>query len=227
MIIRYCVNLDDDERALLSELLSRGHASVRRVKRAQILLAADRGLKNETIAGSLGVGTATVSRIKRRCVEAGVEAALSEAPRAGAIRKLSGVQQALLVATACTAPPAGRARWTLELLAGRLVQLTTHTSLSRETVRRCLHEQNLKPWLRKMWCIPTLDAHYIARMEDVLDLYARPADEQCPVVCFDEAPVQLVAESCTPVCTSRPQTIPLSRWGGKNRHPDWLHSLSR
>ena len=199
MNIRYQVKLDDEERTLLTELLSRGHAAVRRVKRAQILLAADKGLRDETIASSLGIGTATVSRTKRRCVEAGVEEALSEAPRVGAMRKLSGAQQALLVATACTAPPAGRARWTLELLAGRLVALTTHTSLSRETVRRCLHEQDLKPWLRKMWCIPTLDAHYIARMEDVLELYAQPPDDDCPIVCFDEASVQLVAESRTPV----------------------------
>ena len=199
MNIHYRVKLDDEEHVSLSALLSRGHASVRRVKRAQILLAAERGLGDEAIAASLGVGTATVSRVKRRCVEAGVEAALSEAPRPGAARKLSGTQQALLVATACTAPPAGRARWTLELLAGRMVALTAHAMLSRETVRRCLHEQALKPWLRKMWCIPKLDTHYIARMEDVLDVYAQPPDEQRPVVCFDEASVQLVAESRVPV----------------------------
>ena len=199
MNIIYRIKLDAEECASLNALLSRGHATVRRVKRAQSLLAADRGLSDEVIATSLGVGTATVSRVKRRCVEAGVEAALSEAPRPGAARKLSGTQQALLVATACTAPPAGRARWTLELLAGRMVALTAHAMLSRETVRRCLHEQALKPWLRKMWCIPKLDTHYIARMEDVLDVYAQPPDEQRPVVCFDEASVQLVAESRVPV----------------------------
>ena len=202
MNIIYRIKLDDGERLSLNALLSRGHAAVRRVKRAQILLAADRGLGDQAIAASLGVGAATVSRTKRRCVEAGVEAALSEAPRPGAARKLSGADQALLVATACTAPPAGRARWTLELLAGRMVALTAHTMLSRETVRRCLHEQALKPWLRKMWCIPKLDAHYIARMEDVLDLYAQPPDAQRPVVCFDEASVQLVAESRVPVPTA-------------------------
>lgn len=199
MNIVYRIKLDDEERASLNALLSRGQAPVRRLKRAQILLAADRGLCDPAIAASLGVGTATVSRTKRRCVEGGVEAALTEAPRPGAARKLSGAQQALLVATACSAPPAGRARWTLELLAGRMVALTAHAMLSRETVRRCLHEQQLKPWLRKMWCIPKLDAHYVARMEDVLDVYAQPPDEQRPVVCFDEAAVQLVAESRTPV----------------------------
>ena len=178
MNIVYRIKLDDEERASLNALLSRGHAAVRRVKRAQILLAADRGLSDEAIAASLGVGTATVWRIKRRCVDAGVEAALSEAPRPGAARKLSGAEQALLVATACSTPPAGRARWTLALLAGRMVALTAHTMLSRETVRRCLHEQQLKPWLHKMWCIPKLDAQYIARMEDVLDVYAQPPDEQ-------------------------------------------------
>ena len=121
MNIVYRIKLDEQERLSLNALLSRGHAAVRRLKRAQILLAADRGLGDEAIAASLGVGTATVSRTKRCCVEAGVEAALSEAPRPGAAAKLSGAEQALLVATACTAPPAGRARWTLELLAGRMV----------------------------------------------------------------------------------------------------------
>ncbi len=72
-------------------------------------------------------------------------AALSEAPRPGAKRKLSGKEQALLVATACSKPPAGRARWTLELLAGELVRLTERASISRETVPRRLAENDLKP----------------------------------------------------------------------------------
>lgn len=75
-------------------------------------------------------------RTKRRFVLGNLEAALSEEPRPGASRKLSGKEEALLVATACSSPPAGRARWTLELLAGELVRLTEHASLSREAVRR-------------------------------------------------------------------------------------------
>src|ERR1700680_884644 len=79
---------------------------------------------------------------------ANLPAARSEQPRPGASRKLAGKEEALLVATACSKPPAGRARWTLELLAGELVRLTEHTSISRETVRRRLTENDLKPWRR-------------------------------------------------------------------------------
>ena len=93
---------------------------------------------------------------------------MSEAPRAGASRKLTGREEALLVAVACSDPPAGRARWTLELLAEEMVVRTGHEQVSRETVRRRLAEQSVKPWQRKMWCIPCVDAEYVARMEDVL-----------------------------------------------------------
>ena len=117
-------------------------------------------------------------RTKRRFVLGNLEAALSEEPRPGAARKLSGKEEALLVATACSKPPAGRARWTLELLAGEMVKLTEHAELSRETVRRRLAENDLKPWRRDMWCIPEVDGTYVARMEDVLDLYAEAARSQ-------------------------------------------------
>ena len=93
-----------------------------------------------------------------------------------------------MVALACSTPPAGRRRWTLELLAGELVRLVEHDSVSRETIRRRLAENELKPWQRKMWCVPKVDAEYVARMEDVLDLYTEPPDEKRPVVSFDETP---------------------------------------
>jgi hypothetical protein len=93
---------------------------------------------------------------------------------------------ALLVATACAAAPKGRSRWTLQLLAGELVRLTEHEDVSRETVRRHLLENELKPWRGEMWCIPKLDSEYVARMEDVLDLYAEEPPPQRPVGCFDE-----------------------------------------
>ena len=89
-------------------------------------------------------------------------------------------------------PPEGRARWTLELLADELVRLTEHDSISRETVRRRLVENDLKPWRKDMWCIPQVDGEYVARMEDVLDLYAEAPDPKRPVVCFDESPTQLI-----------------------------------
>src|SRR6266478_4004696 len=199
MNIRYRVELSEAERDELTTLLSGGKHAVRKLKRAQILLAATAGAGDEEIARSVGVGGSTVYRTKRRFVLGNLEAALSEEPRPGAQRKLSGKEEALLVATACSDPPAGRARWTLELLAGALIKLTEHEGLSRETVRRRLAETDLKPWRRDMWCIPKVDGEYVARMEDVLDLYAEAPDPSQPVVCFDESPTQLIGEVRQPI----------------------------
>ena len=199
MNVRYRVELSHAERTELRALLSGGKQEARKLKRAQILLATDAGASDEAIAASVGVGGSTVYRTKRRFVLGNLEAALSEEPRPGADRKLSGKEEALLVATACSNPPEGRARWTLELLADELVRLTEHGSLSRETVRRRLAENHLKPWRKDMWCIPQVDGEYVARMEDVLDLYAEPPDSKRPVVCFDESPVQLIGETRQPI----------------------------
>jgi len=199
MNVRYRVTLTQDERNALAALLSGGKQPARKLKRAQILLAADAGVSDEDIALSVGVGGSTVYRTKRRFVEGNLERALSEEPRPGAERKLTGKEAALFVATACSSPPSGRARWTLELLADQMVKLTEHKSVSRETVRRRLAENHLKPWRKDMWCIPQVDAEYVARMEDVLDLYAEEADPKRPVVCFDESPTQLIGEVRQPI----------------------------
>jgi transposase len=199
MNVRYRVELTQYERNELLALLSGGKHPTRKLKRAQILLAADAGVSDEDIATSIGVGGSTIYRTKRRFVEGNLERALSEEVRPGAERKLTGKEEALLVATACSNPPAGRSRWTLTLLADALVKLTPHESLSRETVRRRLAENDLKPWRKDMWCIPRVDADYVARMEDVLDLYAEPRDAKRPVVCFDESPIQLIGEVRRPL----------------------------
>ena len=199
MNIRYRVELSEAKRDELAGLLSGGRQAARKLKRAQILLAADGGASDAAIASCIGVGESTVYRTKRRFVEGNLEAALTEEPRPGAARKLSGQETALLVATACADPPEGRARWTLDLLADEMVRLTDHADLSRETVRRRLGENALKPWRRDMWCIPQIDGTYVARMEDVLDLYAEAPDPQRPVVCFDESPLQLIGEVRQPI----------------------------
>src|SRR2546421_4769360 len=117
MNVRYVVSLTEGERGELRELVAKGSALARRVKKAQILLAADGGASDDEIARLVVVGTSTVYRTKKRLVEEGLEAALSDRPRPGAERKLSAKEEALLMATTCTKPPPGRARWTLELLA--------------------------------------------------------------------------------------------------------------
>jgi transposase len=199
MNVRYRVELNQAERCELTAMLRGGKRAARKLKRAQILLAADAGCSDEEIARTVAVSGSTVYRTKRRFVEGNLERALSEEPRPGAERKLTGKEEALLVATACASPPEGRARWTLDLLADAMVKLTEHESLSGETVRRRLSENDLKPWRREMWCIPRVDGEYVARMEDVLDLYAEAPDPKRPVVCFDESPVQLIGEVRQPI----------------------------
>src|SRR6267154_1273668 len=199
MNVRYRVELSQAERCELTAMLSKGKRAARKLKRAQILLAADAGCGDVEIARTVAVSGSTVYRTKRRFVEGNLERALSEEPRPGAERKLTGKEEALLVATACASPPEGRARWTLELLAGAMVKLTEHKSLSHETVRRRLAENGLKPWRKDMWCIPKVDGEYVARMEDVLDLYAEAPNPKRPVVCFDESPVQLIGEVRQPI----------------------------
>ena len=199
MNIRYRVTLSSEERAQLEGLVAAGKGAVRRIKRAQVLLSSDAGTLVDEIARAIRVSASTIYRTKQRFVEEGLEAALSEEPRPGAERKLSTKEEALLVATACAAPPIGCSRWTMELLAGEMVRLTDHLSISADTVRRRLNEKKLKPWQKKMWCIPKVDAEFVAKMEDVLDLYAEPPDENRPVVCFDETPRQLIGETRVPV----------------------------
>lgn len=199
MNVRYLVRLSQDERQQLQAMVAGGQTTARRLKRAQVLLAADAGNPDEQIARNVQVGTATVYRIKRRFVQEGLERALAEEPRPGGQRKLSTNEEAMLVAMACSMPPQGRAHWTLELLAGEMVRLTHHDTLSPDTVGRRLRENDLKPWQRKMWCIPKVDAQYVARMEDVLDLYTTPPEPGTAVVCFDESPRQLIDEARAPL----------------------------
>lgn len=200
----YIVELTEDEKAEVETLLRGGVAKVRAVKRAQILVAANgHRLTDKEVAESVGVGISTVYRTRKKYVEGGLKHALSERRRPGGARKLTDKEEALVSALACADPPSGRARWTLELLASEVVRLTDHDSLSKETVRRRLAENELKPWRQSMWCIPKVDGEYVARMEDILDLYAQPSDPKRPVVNFDETPIQLIGETRVPIAAKK------------------------
>lgn len=134
----YVVDLSDEERNELRAMVRKGTIAARTLTRAHILLHAATGASDQAIADALHLGRATVERVRKRFVEGNLERALYDAKRPGAKRKLTGKQEALLVATACATPPEGRARWTMQLLADRLVELTELDALSDETVRRTL-----------------------------------------------------------------------------------------
>jgi transposase len=145
MAKRYLVDLTEDERGALLALTRKGKTAARRLKRAQILLAAADGLTDQTIAASIRCSVATVERTRKRFVAGGLEWALSEAPRPGAARKLDGKQEAYLVALACSDPPRGRESWTMQLLADHLVALKVTDAISDETVRRLLKKTSSSP----------------------------------------------------------------------------------
>jgi len=134
---RYIIELTGEERTQLLDLVKKGKSSAREIARAHILLSADRGECDKAIAEALHVSVPTVFRTRRRFAQERL-AALKERPRPGAKPKLDGKGEALLVALACSEAPGGRERWTVRLLADRMVELEVVESLSRETVRRVL-----------------------------------------------------------------------------------------
>ncbi len=141
---KYLVDLSSDEREELRQLVRRGKHSSRKVTRARILLLASDGSTDEQIVLALKTGFATVERTRKRFVEEGL-GCLNERPRRGPARKLTGKQEAHLIALACSTPPTGRARWTLSLLADKVVELKFASTIARETVRQVLKKTNLNP----------------------------------------------------------------------------------
>src|SRR5262245_53295289 len=134
---KYRVDLTAEERQSLEQLLQRGKSSARKLVRARILLQADEGLTDEEIATALEVGGGTAGRTRQRFVERSLDA-LNALPRPGGQCKLSGKQEAHLIAVACTPAPTGQTRWTLQLLAEQVVVLGFAPSIARETVRQVL-----------------------------------------------------------------------------------------
>jgi transposase len=135
---KYVVDLNEQEKERLEDLTTKGKSGAHKIRRARILLLADEGYIDKEIARALGAAVTTVERVRKRFVEEGLEAALSERPRPGATRKLDGHQEAYLVALACSDPPEGKKRWTMQMLADKLVRLEVVEEISDETVRRTL-----------------------------------------------------------------------------------------
>lgn len=141
---QYVVNLTVEERETLTQMVRRSRVSGLKRQRASILLRADDGDTDQEIAEALEVGVATVERVRKRCVERGLVASLErkvqDAPSRP--RKLDGAAEAKLVQVACSSPPEGHARWTLALLADRLVELQVFETVSVSTIQRGLKKTN-------------------------------------------------------------------------------------
>lgn len=145
---RYIVTLSQEEREQLRELVSAGRGAARAMTHARILLKADQseagpGWQDRAISEALEVSIPTIERVRRRFVEAGLEAALHrKRPQREYQHKLDGEQEAHLIALACSEPPTGRSHWSLRLLAEKMVALEYVESLAHETVRQVLKKTN-------------------------------------------------------------------------------------
>jgi transposase len=140
---KYVVNLTPKERATLLAIVSKGRRKASEIRRAHTLLKSDEGKTDREIMEMLYIGEETVRRTRRRYCEDGLEAALEDKPRPGRDSKLEEKQEAYLIAVACTDPPSGQARWTLELLVQRLVADGIVEDIAPETVRLALKKTGL------------------------------------------------------------------------------------
>lgn len=196
---QYCVTLEDTARDQLQRLLRTGNRSAREVARARILLKADAGETAATIAAAVEVAASTVERLRRRYCEEGLEAALGERPRPGNSRKLTGPQEAHLVAVACTPAP-GRPYALDAAAAGRQARGAGLCGVDCAGDGAAgVKKSAVKPWQVEAWCIPALSGECVARMEDVLDLYEAPYDPSRPQACVDERPTPLRADARAPL----------------------------
>ena len=134
----FCVRLSEEDRTELNKYLRHGKSPARSLTRARILLLADEGHSDEVIVEALKVSRPTVNRIRKRYCEGGLDFALYEKPRSGAPPKLDGRVEAELTLLACSEPPEGRSKWTLRLLADKLVELEAVDSISHMSVHRIL-----------------------------------------------------------------------------------------
>lgn len=203
---KYIVELTIEQREELLRMISTGKAAARELTHARILLKADQGSRgpgwsDRRIQEALEVSASTVQRVRTCCARHGVqEAVVAQAIQRTRRRRLDGAGEAYLIALACSAPPDGHERWTLRMLAGTLVELGYVETISHETVRQVLLANELKPWIKKQWCIPTqADAEMVYHMEDVLEVYTRPYDPRRPQVCMDEVNTQLLSDTREPL----------------------------
>lgn len=203
---KYIVTLTEDERVQLKTMLTKDKAAARKLTHARILLKVDSSLGSPAwtdaqISEALEVDLKTVANVRERFVQEGFETALQgHSTRNHRSRRMDGECEARLIAALCGPAPAGYARWSLRLLADKAVALDiVDGPISYETVRQALQANELKPWLRKEWCIPPeQNGEFVCHMEDILEVYRRTPDPRRPLICMDEMPYQLIAETRTP-----------------------------
>ncbi len=195
---KYKIVLSDKERKKLNDLLSRGKHSSQKFKRARVMLLSSDGATDSEIISKTGLSRSGIFGIRKRYINNGFKSTLDGVSRPGRPRKMIERLEAYAIATACSEAPVGRNKWTMQLIADRLVELKLVDSISDETVRLHL-KKKIKPWLHKQWCIAAVNAEFVYRMEDILDLYHSHYDPKRPRVCIDEKLYQLIMDIIDPI----------------------------
>jgi hypothetical protein len=202
------------------EKIIRKSSDVREVKRALVLRMLDQDYSAVAIEGVVCSCEKTVRNIRDRYEQNGLNAALHDKVRSGQPKIFTSKKVQRITAIACSAPPEGYSRWTLDLLREHVVKNGVVDQVSREGIRIILRDHDLKPWQKKMWCIPEINQEYIDRMEDVLEIYEKPYNKKEPVVCLDEKPFQLLDNIRTPTAMkpgkSARQDYEYKRYGSVN-----------
>jgi hypothetical protein len=201
------IELTQEQREQLEDVVSKGTAKARMIQHAQVLLKIDNGevgpnWSDERVREAYGVSPSTIWRIRKRFLEQGMKDALNRRPQPERPEKLkvTGVQEAQMIVLACTEAPTGHSQWSIRLLRKKVVDLHIVEEVGRETIRLVLKRNELKPWLNKRFCIPPeANEEFVYNMEDVLDVYHRPYDPRFPQICMDEASKQLLDEIREPI----------------------------
>jgi transposase len=200
--LKYRIKLTQEQRQELLLVVKNGRKSAKEVCHANVLLMADDNAvegrwRDEDISAALNIHVNTIASIRKKFVIAGIKPALERKHREIPPNppKLDGRQQAHLIAICCSEPPPGRVRWTVELLTNEFTTRSLVVSISKETVRKQLNALELKPWKKERFCIAEKDLpRFIAQMEEVLDVYSEPPDENAPLIAMDEAALELTSD---------------------------------
>nr|WP_087149382.1 IS630 family transposase [Algoriphagus resistens] len=203
---RYEIKLTREEVDELMSIINKGSHTSHTYRAAYILLNCDQGeysdkATNEQISKMLKVGMRTIDRVKKRFLEEGLEGVLERKPSSRIYdKKIDGDTEAKLVQLCCSDPPVGHAKWSLRLLADKMVELEYVESISYVSVRNNFKKNELKPWKVRGWVIPPgRNSEFVAPMEQVLDVYKRPYDSKRPVICMYESPKPLISGARSPI----------------------------
>ena len=188
------IQLSNNDLEEIKARTKKGQADVRIIKRALILKCRHMGMGTNEIVELLDVDPAMIPITLNNYLEFGLERTIEDAPRTGRPITFDDRIKSNIIAIVCSSPPEGYARWTLDLIKEECEKRSIVDSISRSSLQVILYEHELKPWREKMWCVPDLNDEYIQRMEDILQVYEKPYNENEPVVCLDEKPVALIED---------------------------------